>query len=45
MRIVTVQHRDFRGKTNYTIYETVEQLLAEKPTATISTNSGTSLLC
>ena len=41
MRIVTVQHRDFRGKTDYNIYETVAQLLADKPTATIAEKLST----
>ncbi len=38
MRTVTVNHRDFRGRTDYWIYETKEKLLHDIPEANISEN-------
>jgi hypothetical protein len=38
MRVVTVNHRDGRGKVDYYIYETVDSLLENMPNANVTEN-------
>jgi hypothetical protein len=38
MRVVTVNHRDGRGKVDYYVYETVDGLLENMPNANVTEN-------
>jgi hypothetical protein len=38
MRVVTVNHRDGRGKVDYYVYETVVGLLENMPNANVTEN-------
>ena len=38
MRVVSVNHRDERGRVDYQIFETVDKLMEEKPDANVTDN-------